>query len=93
MIEAYKFFGHFENVSKINYNGEILYNVLMHEYTKINVNNMLCETLHPDNIIAKLYTRKCKYSEEIKEKIIVLLKQCIKKNDYVSYNKIVKNLK
>jgi hypothetical protein len=93
MIEAYKFFGHFENVHKINYDGEILYNVLMHHQSKINVNNMLCETLDPDNIIAKLYTRKCKYPEEVKEKIIVLLKQCIKKNDYVSYNKIVKNLK
>ena len=93
MIEAYKFTEFFDDVFKIKYNGEILYNVLMEEHTKINVNNLLCETLHPDNIIAKLYTRKCKYSQEIKETIIALLNKCIEKNDYKTYKKIVKRIK
>ena len=34
-----------------------LYNVLMEEYNIMLVNNMEVETLHPDNPIAKLYTK------------------------------------
>ena len=30
---------------------------------RVNVNNIICETLHPDNIIAKLYSRSTKYNE------------------------------
>lgn len=55
MIEAFKFIGHFQNVKKIDYNGEILYNVLMKQYGTMIVNNLICETLHPNNIIAKIY--------------------------------------
>jgi hypothetical protein len=51
-----KWFLHkFENVKKVKYNGEILYNVLLEKHDKMFVNNLLCETLHPDNFIAKLY--------------------------------------
>ena len=58
MLEAYKFVGKFPNVKKIKYNNETLYNVLMEEYDKMMVNNLICETLHPDNVIAKLYNTK-----------------------------------
>ena len=86
LIEAYKFLGHFKYVSKIDYNGEILYNILMENYDKILVNNLICETLHPNNIIAKLY--KTKYSEDYKEKIIFIINSSIRRNDYKSYKKI-----
>ena len=87
MISAYKFINHFENVKKIKYNGEILYNILMEKYEKINVNNLICETLHPKNIIAKLYTSNL--NKEYKNKIIVIMNNSIINNDHKSYKKMV----
>ena len=88
-LEYNLFLGKFENVIKVKYTGEILYNVLMEEYSQMCVNNLICETLHPNNIIAKLYTKKCKYTNETRDKIVVLLTKCIQKKDYKTYNKIV----
>jgi hypothetical protein len=42
-------------IYKIKYTGEVLYNVLMEEYTTIKVNNLLCETLDPNSMIAIIY--------------------------------------
>ena len=53
-----------ENIYKVNYNGEILYNILMEEHSKVVVNNLICETLHPDNLIAKLYRGEKPSSKE-----------------------------
>ena len=53
-----------ENIYKVKYNGEILYNILMEDYSKIVVNNLICETLHPDNLIAKLYRGEKPVSKE-----------------------------
>jgi hypothetical protein len=89
MREAKTFLGKFEKVVKVKYTGEILYNVLMEDYSKIHVNKLICETLHPDNIIAKLYTRKSKYTADESDTIVVLLKECIKNKDYKTYNKIL----
>ena len=89
MIEAYKFLGHFEKVQKVDYNQEILYNVLMEKYEKIKVNNIMCETLHPNNIIAKLYSN---YEEEYKNKIIYIMNESINKNDKNSYIKIINRI-
>jgi hypothetical protein len=55
LIEAQWFVDKFDTVYLINYNGDVLYNVLMENYDQILVNNLVCETLHPDNEIAKLY--------------------------------------
>jgi hypothetical protein len=90
MIEAYKFANCFENVYKVKYDGSVLYNVLMKKHTTINANNLKCETLHPNNIIAKLYTNG--YSDEFRNKIIVLMNKSIVKNDVASYKSIVRNL-
>ena len=43
------------NVKKVKYNGEILYNVLLEKYSFMMVNNMICETLDPNNLIARIY--------------------------------------
>jgi len=43
------------NISMIQYNGEKLYNVLLEENGLMLVNNMICETLDINNVIAKLY--------------------------------------
>ena len=68
MIKAMDFIGNFKNVYKIKYNGEILYNILLDEHSKINVNNLMCETLHPNNVIAILYREYLLH--ETKSKII-----------------------
>jgi uncharacterized protein YbaR (Trm112 family) len=74
MREANVFLDQFK-VIKVKYTGEILYNVLMEDYWRMSVNNLICETLHPDNVIAKLYTKKDKNTHEIRDKIVVLLKE------------------
>jgi len=71
MFRAEEFAEEFEDVYRIEYNGEILYNVLMEEHDNMRVNNLICETLHPKNIIAKLYSKHL--DEEYKNKFITLL--------------------
>ena len=46
---------HCQNVKKVPYSGEVLYNVLLEQYEKMMVNNLICETVHPNNFIAQLY--------------------------------------
>ncbi len=55
MIEVCKLIGKNDKIYKINYNGEILYNILMEDYDNICVNNLTCENLHPLNRVAQLY--------------------------------------
>ena len=54
-MEAHLFIGYVNDVHKVNYSGEILYNVLLENYDKMMVNNMICETLHPENSVTKIY--------------------------------------
>tara|TARA_B100001142_G_scaffold321103_1_gene367246 strand:- start:50 stop:1363 length:1314 start_codon:yes stop_codon:yes gene_type:complete len=44
-------------VKYIENTGEVLYNVLLDNHELMIVNNMVVETLHPKNIISKIYTR------------------------------------
>ena len=56
LIEAKEFeITHSDKVFKIPYKGQILYNVLLEEHGKMVVNNLVCETLHPNNFVAQLY--------------------------------------
>ena len=93
MKPAYTFLNKFEKVRKVKYNEELLYNILMETHTIIKANNMICETLSPNNLFAKLYTRQCKYTEEEKKRIIDLLNDSKKKNDYKRFKHITKNIK
>jgi len=90
MIEAWKFVCNFKGVNKKEYNGEILYNILMEDYDKMNVHNMICETLHPKNIIAKLATSA--FSDDYKNDLIVMMNDSIKKNDKASYKKLISHI-
>ena len=45
----------FNNVSKVPYNGNTLYNILMKSHSTLNVNNLTCESLSPNSPIALLY--------------------------------------
>jgi len=69
-VPAYRFLNFSKKVTKVKYSGEILYNVLMKEHGIIEVNNLMCETLHPDNRIAKLY-RNTFISEAIISEAII----------------------
>jgi alpha-tubulin suppressor-like RCC1 family protein len=55
MIKACELVGLNDKIKKIEYNGEILYNVLMENYDKMMVNNLICETLDPTSIVAEFY--------------------------------------
>lgn len=55
MVPAEWFVGKNKHVHKVLYDGKVIYNVLMENYEKIIVNNLVCETLHPENQIAKLH--------------------------------------
>jgi hypothetical protein len=51
-IKAKEFVGKAQGVDLIDYNGEILYNVLLKTHSTMEVNNMILETLHPENKVA-----------------------------------------
>jgi hypothetical protein len=89
-IESYKFLGKFRNVHVTEYSGEILYNVLMDEHYAMNVNGLMCETLHPDNVISQLH--KCRLGKEYKNNLITTMNACMLKNDYASYKMMAQHL-
>ena len=77
-----------KNVNYINNDKQILYNVLMEEYDEMKVNNMVTETLHPNNVVARLHRdhtfleRKqliSKYNKAIREKDSRALKKITRK--------------
>ena len=66
LIEAYKLANFYKDIKYIPYKGEILYNVLMENWETMKVHNMEVETLHPDNIIAKLHNSKLSPAKKIR---------------------------
>ena len=54
MTAAFRLVG-IKGVSLVPYQKDKLYNVLLHEYGKMNVQGMICETLDPSNPVAKIY--------------------------------------
>ena len=47
-----------KKIEKIEYSGEKLYNILMNKHEIIDINRMKVETLHPNNLIARLYNNE-----------------------------------
>jgi hypothetical protein len=89
LIKAKEFLNDDESVNKVKYTGEVLYNVLMEEHDKMIVNNLICETLHPDNGVAKVYNAFNKLSlEEQLEFAEEVSNMLIKNNKTVSKNAI-----
>ncbi len=56
LIEAYELLNINNDIKKVNYNGEILYNILLNQHTTMLVNNIIAETLNPKNILAQIYS-------------------------------------
>ena len=90
-IESCKFVGLFPNVTYVMYNGETIYNIIISEPSKIIVNNFVCQTIQPNNPIAKLYNSS--FCNETKNNFIVLLNKSINDGDYVTYIKIISQFK
>jgi hypothetical protein len=55
MVKASGLLGLNDKITKIEYNNELLYNVLMENHDKMIVNNLICETLDPTSIVAEYY--------------------------------------
>ena len=55
LTPAYRFLDYSSEIKKVKYSGEILYNVLLAKYGTIEVNGLTCETLHPNNAVAKQF--------------------------------------
>jgi hypothetical protein len=55
MVKAKHLVDEANGVTLVPYNGAILYNVLLAEHEKMQVNNLIVETLHPEHKVAKLY--------------------------------------
>ena len=90
MIKAKDFIGKFENVKKIKYNGEVLYNVLMEEHDKMMVNNLVCETLNPENTVAQLYKILQTLTPEKQRNVIKQFNEHVTKHNIYSSKKINK---
>ena len=75
-----------EGVKRIPYNGETLYNVLLKKHDKMMVNNLICETLDPKNIMAKICGGN--YNDVEQRKICEVLNKIIKKDNVPAYKKL-----
>jgi surface protein len=68
LVQAYRLLDYTEQVKKVKYNEEILYNILLEQHDIMSVNNLRCETLDPTSPIGCLY-RGVAYKEEKVENI------------------------
>ena len=84
MIKAKELVKVCEGVTKIPYTGETLYNVLMEKHDKMMINNLICETLHPENILARIHNGN--YTTSEKNKLYKQLAQLIESGDEPAYN-------
>ena len=55
MVKAKHLVNEANGITLVPYNGQVLYNVLLEEHEKMQVNNLIVETLHPEHKVAKLY--------------------------------------
>ena len=66
-----------------------LFYVGVKKHDKMMVNNLICETLHPKNIMAKISTMK---DGQQKNKVIQDLTKIIKENNIPEYQKLYTSL-
>ena len=90
LCEAFDLVGVSKGVKTIPYKGEYLYNILMENWELIEVQNIPVETLHPDNIIAKLYKKNLTDPQKIQ--LVRKLNKCREDGDHKTYNLIKNNI-
>ena len=87
-LKASQFLDLCPEVKKVKYSGECLYNVLLANYTTMQVNNLTCETLHPKNMIAKLYLKN--FTEYGRNQIIMQINKSLVSNNEAMYKSVTK---
>ena len=80
-----------EGVTMIPYDGKPLYNVLMKQYDYMMINNLTCETLHPESIMSKIYNSKFTYTEQ--NLICSDLTNVLASNNAPAYNKLCNSIR
>jgi len=90
LVPAERFLNVSREVKKVKYSGEILYNVLLKQHGTMTVNGLLCETLHPENLIAKLYRKNL--SAEEKNRTIVIMNESLQNRDLLTYKKSINEI-
>ena len=90
LVPAYKFLNISGEIKRVKYNGETLYNVLMETHRTMNVNNLICETLDPNNLIAKIY--KNRFTDDYNDRIIYIMNDSIEKRKYYEYKSIINRI-
>jgi hypothetical protein len=88
-VAAEKFLSLSKKVTKVKYNGELLYNVLLETYGTLQVNNLVCETLHPDNLIAKLYNN---YKEAERPDLVCQLNASLLERNVKKYKAVERKI-
>ena len=76
MVKAKHLVDEANGVTLVPYNGEALYNVLLEEHEKMQVNNLIVETLHPEHKVAKLYRFLKNVDAAHHGKLIALFNKC-----------------
>jgi hypothetical protein len=80
LVPAERLLDYSSAIKKIKYNGEYLYNVLLDTHSRINVNGLICETLHPKNPVAKIYNNGYGFME--RERMILIMNDHLEKSKY-----------
>ena len=88
-VAAAQFLSLSKKVTKVKYNGELLYNVLLENYGSMQVNNLVCETLHPDNLIAKLYNN---YKEAERPELVYQLNASLLERNAKKYKAVERKI-
>ena len=90
MMPAKWFLNKTNRVYTIPHTGEILYNVILKNHTVMRVNNMMVETLHPNNIIARLYLRT--FRGDQRRKLIADLNTSLLDKNTKKYRQLVRSI-
>ena len=85
MVRAEYLAEYVPGVRRVPYNKTPLYNVVLREHSTMVVNNMVVETLHPENILAKIHTGN--YTPQEKNNYIRILNNSYFKQKRKSYMK------
>jgi hypothetical protein len=91
MVPAEMLLGRVPRIKSVPYSGEPLYNILLENHDTVMVHGMVCETVDPESMIAKLYTRQCKYPPNVRDAIIRALKECAATGNTESVKRIMSN--
>ena len=87
MRMAKEFLKDFSTVVKVKYTKQLLYNVLLEEHDKMMVNNLICETLHPENGVAKVYMALQNLDTDGQQLLIKKINDHVIKNNVFNGNK------